>query len=299
MKIDLLYPDFTAYDVLKGFTKELHAAFLRAGVAARIVDLNDKASVQLHLSDLPEWTLAFNGLLPDVNGKFLSDFTGVPHVAWLLDAPERFRPLLQHPKTEIAVIDEGYLAQANRLTSSAFFLPHAIDPYRAVDLTQKRTISLLFPASFVPPTDEESEREQAARKEALQTLAGFEVTVAGRGGEGKGKEYLGEVSWDSMRQLFEKTRLVLQVTPKITAGSHERVLEALFHGALPLSTPNRFLADEFPEVPQYHNSEELVYWVERLLGDEEERKRRVEASRPRLLSHHTWDCRVATLLSRL
>lgn len=299
MKIDLLYPDFTAYDVLKGFTKELHAAFLRAGVTARIIDLNDKASVQSHLGDLPNWTLAFNGLLPDLNGKFLYDFTGVPHMAWLLDAPERFLPLFKHPKTEIAVIDEGYLAQANRLKPSAFFLPHAVDPTRIVDLTQKRTIPLLFPASFVPPTDEESEREQLARENALKTLAGFEVTVAGRGGEGKGKEYLGEVSWDAMRRLFEKTKLVLQVTPKITSGSHERAFEALIHGALPLSTPNRFLAEEFPEIPQYHNSEELVYWVERLLANEEERQNRVAASRPHLLSHHTWDCRVQSLLSRL
>jgi spore maturation protein CgeB len=100
-----------------------------------------------------------------------------------------------------------------------------------------------------------------------------------------------------MRKLFERTKLVLQVTPKITSGSHERAFEALLHGALPISTPNRFLKEEFPEVPQYHSPEELVYWAERLLANEDERRERVEASRPRLLSHHTWDNRVKTLLS--
>ena len=87
MKVDLFLPDLTSYGVLKGFTRELAQALKRAGHNIRVIDFQKKEDVQKHLASPPEVTLAFNGLLPDVNGLFLYNFTKVPHIALLLDHP--------------------------------------------------------------------------------------------------------------------------------------------------------------------------------------------------------------------
>ncbi|MCB1114682.1 MAG: glycosyltransferase family 1 protein [Chlamydiia bacterium] len=286
MKVDLFLPDLTSYGVLKGFTRELAQALKRAGHNIRVIDFQKKEDVQKHLASPPEVTLAFNGLLPDVNGLFLYNFTKVPHIALLLDHPERFLPLFSHPATKIGVIDKKHLEWAKKHHQDVFFFPHAVDAQRKVDLTRDRTTDILFPASFVTPLSQEEKIEQAARKEAIEALEGFPLKIVGKGSPSKE-----ELSWDELRKSLETTKLVLQVTPKISDGSHERVLEALNAGALPLSTPNQWLKEEFPSVPQFQSKEELKSWVTRLLSDEAERKRRVKEALPYLNERHTWDIR--------
>lgn len=293
MKLDLLYPDFTSYDVLKVFTEELGEALKRAGHEVRLIDLNKREDVQKHISLKPQATIAFNGLLPDVNGRFLYEFTKVPHVALLLDHPERFLPLFEHPKTLIGVIDKYHLEFAKKHAPKSFFFPHAIDGYSLVNETA-RDIPLLLPMSLITPKSQEEEIEQQARKNAIEAVKAFPHAIAGRGSQD-----LGEVPWPEMKRLFERAKLVLQVTPKIKEGSHERVFEALNRGALPISTPNNFLLEEFPSIPQYRSEEELKMWVERLLNDESERSARVKEALPKLRKEHTWDQRVKVLTDEL
>lgn len=294
--IDLLLPDLTAYGVLKSFTRELSAALKAEGVKVRIIDLAVKEDIQAHVNTPPQLTVAFNGMLPDPAGRYLSDFTGLPHVAWLVDAPERFIPLMAHPDTMIVLIDQEFQKESLKHHPKSFFLPHAYNSDLPHDVTKERRYAVLLPGTWMNPSNDEEREQMQAREEALKALEGLPVTLAGNGSTHRGFDSLGALDWDKMRETFEETKLVLQVTPKIKSGGHERVFEALAAGALPITTPNAFLKAEFPSVPQYHSPEELRQMVEELLNNEEERVRRVQEALPRLHSHHSWNHRAKALV---
>lgn len=116
------------YGVIDYFVEELAAALQRQGAICSILRLDRKSPMDF-LRTLtthpPDCTLSFNGLLPDRRGQFLADTIGVPHVAFVTDAPTHFFPLLKSQKTVIASVDLDFCRTFQAAPFlHAFFCPH-------------------------------------------------------------------------------------------------------------------------------------------------------------------------------
>lgn len=112
MKIDLFLHQRSQYAALDYFTLKVKEALERAGVIAKIQRLENKdprpflESIQ---KNRPDYTLSFNGILPDQEGRFLSDMIGIPHIACLVDSPPWFIPLKDSPLTHITCVDRSHV----------------------------------------------------------------------------------------------------------------------------------------------------------------------------------------------
>lgn len=135
-KIDLFLPPFgkrstRLYGLIIQFTKNLYEALLRAGKKTRLLQFertNPAPFVSLMHQDPPEFTLSFNGILPDPNGIFLCDLIKIPHVAYLLDSFHYFLPLMNSSRSVIACHDETSVDfLKNMQFKRAFFLPYGIE----------------------------------------------------------------------------------------------------------------------------------------------------------------------------
>jgi spore maturation protein CgeB len=117
------------YGVLNLCLRELSEALRRRGVETQIfppVRQDPIAFFNLVAEERPDYTLSFNGMLPDKNGVFLCDLIGIPHVAYLVDSPFHFFDLLKSPLTILACIDEDFCDLIKRYGfRNTFFLPHA------------------------------------------------------------------------------------------------------------------------------------------------------------------------------
>ena len=155
-KIDLLAPPRSRYQALHYMTEQVAKSLLKAGVQCRLFDskfaADPKRFLALILNEKPDCTLSFNGLLPDQNGLFLCDYLEIPHVAWLVDSPQHFFPLVKSPHTILACIDrfnEQFFQMFGNV--NAFFLPHAADADLTADVSAKRQFDLVMLASFIDP----------------------------------------------------------------------------------------------------------------------------------------------------
>lgn len=155
-RIDLFMPPRSRYEVLQAFTRSLAKSLQHLGVRCRILEAeknNPKQFIDELLSDPPECTLSFNGLLPDAEGHFFCDLLKIPHVACLVDSPQHFVTLTQSPYSIITAVDRFSCDFFSGLNfQRALFMPHGVDG----DLirppnskTEKRIFDLLFPVSFV------------------------------------------------------------------------------------------------------------------------------------------------------
>lgn len=128
-RIDLLIPPAhrSGYGVLPYFTKQLGKALVRQGIRCRYLDSTPQLMQEI-LSDAPDYTLSFNGLLPDDSGRFLCDTIGIPHLAIIVDSPNNFFELAKSPLTIVTAVDKDFTAFFKRLgCKKTFFLPHAVE----------------------------------------------------------------------------------------------------------------------------------------------------------------------------
>ncbi len=130
-RIDLFMPLNSQYAVLHYFTKKLYEALLRAGVDCRILVAekhNPRPFLTQLFSDPPDCTLSFNGVLPDEEGRFLSEMIKIPHVCMLVDSPLQFIPLAQSSYNILACVDRGACQFFKNLQGKeTLFIPHATD----------------------------------------------------------------------------------------------------------------------------------------------------------------------------
>lgn len=129
-KIALFEHPSSQYQVLNIFTHHFADALKRQGVEVGLFSKGSNPNTFLdklvHFG--PDATIAFNGLMPDDKNLFLSDVLQIPHLAYLVDSPHYFFPILQSSLTSIATIDLDFL---NIFKTYHFprslFLPHAIN----------------------------------------------------------------------------------------------------------------------------------------------------------------------------
>jgi len=151
-RIDLFVPPKGQYGVLHHFTKQLAAGLTHHGVRCRLLEAQKNepgAFVDTILSDPPQCTLSFNGLLPDAGGHFFCDLIHIPHVAFLIDPPTCFLSLTKSAYTIISCADRYWL---DFFQTSQFphvlFVPHGVDKTLLAPPEQKRLFEVLMLSSF-------------------------------------------------------------------------------------------------------------------------------------------------------
>ncbi len=148
-RIDVLLPPANriGYGVLPYFSRAFLKALQRCGVECRLLGSEDGPTPNLLgqiLSDPPDCTLSFNGLLPDEQGNFFCDRIQIPHVACLVDSPNKFLSLIQTNLNVITCIDQAWAGFFRNLHHDAQFMPHAVDREFAGDLQQERRYDAVF-----------------------------------------------------------------------------------------------------------------------------------------------------------
>lgn len=132
MKIDLFLHTRSQYAALDYFTLQVAAALKRAQVQVKIHRFESKDPVPFLKSivqERPDYTLSFNGVLPDAEGRFLCDMIGIPHIACLVDSPSWFIPLKESERTYITCVDRSHVEFFRQLGDPRVsFMTQACDP---------------------------------------------------------------------------------------------------------------------------------------------------------------------------
>lgn len=150
-RLALFMPPYSQYDVLHHFTKQLGAALERNGVECRILEAkynNPKPFLEELFKEKPDATFSFNGLMPDDEGNFFADLIKIPHVAALVDTPNRFLPLIKSQYTIIANADKFGVDFFKGINfNKTFFFPHAVGRDEKHPAEAERPIDILVLAT--------------------------------------------------------------------------------------------------------------------------------------------------------
>lgn len=142
------------YSVVPHFRQQLMRAFQKKGIFCH--DLGGSKDPFALLKSLketsPDFTIAFNGLLPSSTGTFLSDQVRIPHLALLVDFPTSYVQLTQSSHTVIACPDQKACQFLKHSTSfdRSFFLPHAVEE-ELILAPGEKDLGLVFFSSFIDP----------------------------------------------------------------------------------------------------------------------------------------------------
>lgn len=156
-RIDLFLPPFSQYSVLHHFTYKFYEALTRLGIRCRVLEatFNDpKPFLQQIFSDPPDYTLSFNGLLPDGDGHFFCDMIQIPHIACLTEPPTRFIELAKSKNTIITCMDSYGVDFFQEMGfSKVFFMPHGVEKNLKQDPKSPRDIDLLMLSTCIDPDE--------------------------------------------------------------------------------------------------------------------------------------------------
>lgn len=144
-------PPHSQYQVLHHFTKKFAEAFERAGIETKLMEAkhNDpKPFLEELFKFKPDVTFSFNGLLPDDKGNFFSDLIKIPHIAGLVDSPNRFLPLITSKYTIVACPDRFGCEFFKGINfQKTFFLPHAVSKEEAHPAEAERPYDVVMLAT--------------------------------------------------------------------------------------------------------------------------------------------------------
>lgn len=110
----------------------------------------------------------------------------------------------------------------------------------------------------------------------------------------------GPLEFGEMIKVMQDSKVVLNSTPMIKDGAHERVLAALMSGAAVLSSKSTYLAEQFPEgsglsLYQPGDYTGVNEQLKRILANEGKRIEEVKAGREIAARSHTWASRAKTI----
>ena len=381
MKIDIFMPPLSNYSVLHHFTKEMHEAMLRLGVQSRLLEAKrtDPAPfIKAILEDKPDFTLSFNGLLPDNQGRFFCDMINIPHVACIVDSPNIFMDLTKSPLTIITCVDRG---SVDFFKGTGFdrvlFMPHGVESSLKPDQSSNREydvvmlsscidyealhdswkkkyspglckaleeaaekalgdLSVPYYQAFVEALDKQVQEQSGIDPEELdflEVLGDLEMYIRGKDrvelvrsikeakvdvfgsadGETGWKKYLSNqrnvvihdpVPFEQALDIMKHSKIVLNSSPWISYGGHERLFAGLACGALVLTNENPFLAKEFKDGEsiafyQHGRWDKANHRVNEYLENAAKRDLVAKNGKDIVLSRHTWDQRAAKLLEDL
>lgn len=152
-----------------------------------------------------------------------------------------------------------------------------------------------------------------SRLDVLRAIRDVPVHLFGRNENGGWQKYLKnhsnihihpEVPYKEALELMKKAKIVINITPQIKLGTHERILSGLMSGAAVLTLTTPFMVEHFEEGKDIaffgpQNWDEMNRKIQFYLNDEYQRQELAKKGREKVLQFHTWDQRVQTLLSEL
>lgn len=196
--------------------------------------------------------------------------------------------------TETSYIQALAQAIEKRLNIDSTFDVHSIDMMQVLDELER----------YIKGKD---------RVEIVKGITDAEIHIVGNDSK-KWKEFLGskqsnvifhdEVSYSEIIKMMKKSKIVLNSSPGIKNGAHDRVFIGLAAGALVLTNENIYMNENFESEKDilYYRPK---YWslandlVNKYLADSSKRYAAVKSARKKILEGHTWDHRAATLLKQL
>ena len=152
--VALLEPQRNSYGVITQFTQQLHQAFQQLGIASSIIDSDQGMGHVLDRlkEEKTDLSICFNGPLPGPDGKVLPDYSGIPHLSYLLDPPYIFLGLKDHPLIHLGCVDRSHCELLETLgCPRSLFLPHAADRQMLESEEQEKDYDLVLLASSVDP----------------------------------------------------------------------------------------------------------------------------------------------------
>lgn len=146
------------------------------------------------------------------------------------------------------------------------------------------------------------------RVELIKKIAksGLNITICGNGWESFVKEhkninYIGALNIKENLELIKKAKVLINVTPNFTDGSHERVFTGMLNNTVLFSDRSRYY-DEF-----FENEKDILYYSFNSLDKDIERLKAILSDDKKLFEisqnayeiankYHTWENRVDTMI---
>ncbi|WP_213105460.1 glycosyltransferase family protein [Candidatus Protochlamydia amoebophila] len=153
-----------------------------------------------------------------------------------------------------------------------------------------------------------------SRVELIQAIDGATVHIFGSQPHvGGWKKYLGQkdnvkihapVPFSEALELMKQSKILLNCTPEIKQGAHERIFSGLASGAAVLTLDTPYIREQFVDEENIlmfgpRKWEELNQKIHTYLSDDEKRDRIAGKGREKIMQDHTWDQRAITLIQEL
>lgn len=108
------------------------------------------------------------------------------------------------------------------------------------------------------------------------------------------------VSFDDVIDLMKRCKIVINSSPHLKNGGHERIFTGLACGALVFTNETKYLDEYFTNDQdiafyQHYNLKDIDSRIKSYLDDEPKRAKIAEEGRKITMKHHTWDNRVNAL----
>jgi glycosyltransferase involved in cell wall biosynthesis len=152
------------------------------------------------------------------------------------------------------------------------------------------------------------------RVELLKAIKDAKVDVFGSA-DGLGwKKYLGNkhpnikihdpVPYEQVLEIMKHSKIVLNSSPWIKGGTHERILAGLACGALVITNENIYMREHFKDAEnivfyQPQKRDKANHRVNEYLENSTKRQQVASKGRQTVMDGHTWDHRAAALLKEL
>ena len=136
--------------------------------------------------------------------------------------------------------------------------------------------------------------------------SGLNITICGNGWENFAKEhkninYIGALDIKENLELIKKAKVLINVTPTLRNGSHERVFTGMLNNTVLFSDRSRYY-DEF-----FENEKDILYYSFNSLNDDIKKLKEILKDDKKLfdisqsaykivVKNHTWENRVDTML---
>lgn len=112
------------------------------------------------------------------------------------------------------------------------------------------------------------------------------------------------VAFNESIEILKQAKICLNSSPFFKDGSHERILYALACGALPCTTDNLWVREQFVDgkdilLYQHHDLTQIEPQIASFLNNEQKRRDAVNLGKDKVLKKHTWDNRVEEIIATL
>ena len=382
-KITILV-NYNLYESKRYFVSKFAEALERHGIQVTILDAKDPKNLKenVHMVSNPAYvdlTCSFNTLMPTPQGKFMWEYTSVPHWAILVDPSFYYRNLFNYPEQVLISCVDHFDCELARSFDfeNVFFWAHAVERELSFVENRERPYDVVFLGSCYdheflksywrrenPPQISEAIEDAIDivlgdnktplmiaintvlankkidintinldkiiryvdnymrgkdRFELIRSIKDVEVHVFGgtcwreeqpvQGWSQNLAHYPNvvvhpAVTFEESLEILKQSKICLNSMPFFKNGTHERIFTGLSCGALPITTDNLWIRDNFiegEEILLYQSGhwDEVNDKVHRYLSDEIKRKEIVQRGREKVMREHTWDVRVDQLLKEI